>query len=146
MLLPSQKEVTRHTPIYPGSNFTWGEATHNLTRPLQDLIIDSKLICHAGQIELNIVQQAKNLDRIRELLGNRPLIVNSWYRPSHINVRVGGSKYSKHLYGLATDIRSNYLSAHKIYQLLDRVWHGGLGRYYSFVHVDEDNQKRRWFA
>lgn len=136
MLLPSGQTVFSHTPIIPGCNFTWGEATKKCTRPIQDLVIDNKLIISSGEIEQNIINTAKSLDRIRRMLGDRPLFVNSWYRPQHINTRVGGGKYSRHQYGDAVDIRSNYHSPQAIYRMLRDVHIGGLGRYYSFVHLD----------
>ncbi|MCC0179865.1 hypothetical protein I4641_23285 [Waterburya agarophytonicola K14] len=42
-------------------------------------------------------------------------------RPRHINSRVGGSKYSRHQYGDAVDIRSDYFSAFQIHKILDRL-------------------------
>ena len=145
MKLPSGKVVNSNTPIYNNSAFTWGEATKNCTRKLEDLIIDNKLILSAIQIELNIIKTAQQLDLYRAALGGKPIIVNSWYRSVTVNNSVGGAKWSQHLYGLAVDIRSNYLHPHKIYQLLDLAHVGGLGRYYSFVHVDL-GKNRRWMT
>lgn len=143
MKLPSSKLVYSSTPIYSGSNFTWGEATKNCTRHIQDLIIDGILIKSAIQIEATIVDTARKLDELRYSLGKRPIHVNSWYRPTHINSRVGGSKFSRHQFGDAVDIRSDYLSAKKIFnQLADHV--GGLSAYYSFVHIDWRGKKARW--
>lgn len=143
MFLPSKQEIDSSTPIYPASHFTWAEATKDFTRPIQNLVIGNSLIADSLTIETNIIKLAQHLDWIREQLGNRPIHVNSWYRPKHINDREGGAKYSQHLYGTAVDIRSDYKSAHQIYQILDKVWDGGLGRYFSFVHVDL-GRKRRW--
>lgn len=145
MKLPSGKVVSKDTPIYVGSNFTWGEATKNCTRPIQALVIDGKLIKSAIAIEQKIVTTAKELDIYRSHLGGRPLWINSWYRPSHINRRVGGAKYSRHLYGDAVDLRSDYLSAHQIFKMLDKLHlSGGLGGYYSFCHVDFRGRLARW--
>lgn len=68
MLLPSNKEVSNSTPIYPGSNFTWGETTKDCTRYLKDLVIDGKLITTANEIEQSIIETAKELDQVRSLL------------------------------------------------------------------------------
>ncbi len=145
MLLPSGNVVTKNQPIYSGSNFTWGEATKNCTRYIQALIINGKLIISDKQIEQNIIATAKKLDKVRQTLGDRPLHVNSWYRPQHINQKVGGSKYSRHQYGDAVDIRSNYYAPGIIYRLLDRIHpHGGLGKYYNFTHIDWRGRKARW--
>jgi uncharacterized protein YcbK (DUF882 family) len=143
MKLPSGKFVYSSTPIYPGSNFTWGEVTKNCTRHIQDLIIDNVFIKSALQIEITIIETAKKLDQIREQFGSRPIYVNSWYRPSHINTRVGGSKFSRHQFGDAVDIRSNYLSPSEVKDRLnDHV--GGLSSYYGFVHIDWRGKKARW--
>lgn len=145
MYLPSKRKVDKNTPIYPGSFFSWKEATKDLTRPLQDLVINNKLILSSLQIEQNIIATAKQLDQYRALLGNRPLSVNSWYRPVHINSRVGGGKNSRHLYGDAVDITSNYLSPQAIYKLLDKIhMDGGLSKYHNFVHVDFRGEIARW--
>ena len=58
MRLPSGKEVYSSTPVYPGSHFTWGEATENCTRHIENLVIDGKLIISALSIEKKIVQTA----------------------------------------------------------------------------------------
>ena len=145
MRLSSNIFVDKNTPIYPSSNFTWGEATKNLTRPIQDLVIDGKLICSADEIEQKIIATAKYLDEVRDRLGGHPLFINSWYRPAHINRRVGGSKYSRHQYGDAVDFKSDYVHPHHVYKKLD-AWHdcGGLGKYYNFTHIDLRGEKARW--
>ena len=145
MQLPSGNQVFRDTPIYAGSNFTWGEATKGCRRHIEDLYIDYKLIATARSIEERIIATAVELDIYRSLLGSRPIKVNSWYRPQEENARVGGSKWSRHQYGDAVDIRSNYLSSYQIYKLLDRKHScGGLGKYYSFCHVDFRGKRARW--
>ena len=145
MKLPSGLVVDRSTPIYQGSNFTWGEATKQCRRHIQDLYIDGKLLITAEDIEQKIVNAAINLDKYRYVLGNRPIIVTSWYRPSHVNHRVGGSKYSRHQYGDAIDWKSNYLSPQQIASLI-KADHldGGYKDYYKFTHTDWRGHKARW--
>lgn len=145
MKLPSGKIVYSSTSIYPTSNFTWGEVTKGCTRPIEDLVIDRKLVKTALEIEKTIIYTAKKLDSIRRLLGNRPIHINSWYRPSTINRRVGGAKYSRHLYGDGVDIRSDYLSPKQIHSKLKSIHiEGGLGLYFSFIHLDFRGYKARW--
>lgn len=147
MRLPSGHQVFKDTPIYAGSNFTWGEATKGCRRKLEDLIIDGKLQITARQIEEKIIATAIELDIYRSRLGNRPIWVNSWYRPQKANFRVGGSKYSRHQYGDAVDIRSDYFEPYQIYNLLDRLHvQGGLAKYAKFVHVDFRGKLARWFG
>ena len=145
MKLPSGLVVHPTTPIYRGSNFTWGEATKNCTRSIKELIIDGKFILSAIDIEQKIIATAKELDLYRSYLGNRPIWVNSWYRPRHVNKSVGGSKYSRHQYGDAVDIRSDYFSPQTLYKLLDKMHvDGGLGRYFNFIHLDLRGYTARW--
>ncbi|MEO1692184.1 MAG: D-Ala-D-Ala carboxypeptidase family metallohydrolase [Cyanobacteria bacterium J06631_6] len=145
MKLPSGIVVTKNTPIYPGSNFTWGEATKNCSRPIEDLIIDRKVIITAEQIEEKIIHAARNLDHYRELLGNRPIIVTSWYRPRSVNSRVGGSNWSRHQFGDAVDWKSNYLSPSQIAKIIEpQHFSGGYKAYYKFTHTDWRGHKARW--
>jgi len=145
MLLPSGKTVNSNTPVYPGSNFTWGEVTKNCSRHLCDLVINGRTIINKFEIEQKIVETAKKLDRIRKKLGDRPIHVNSWYRPPGVNANVGGSKYSRHLFGDGVDIRSDYFTPAQIWKLIEPDHHsGGLGKYFSFIHIDWRGTKARW--
>ena len=145
MELPSGKLVYSSTPIYPGSNFTWGEATRNCSRTIENLIIDGRLYAEALSIEQTIVLTAQKLDDIRICLGNRPIWINSWYRPNNINSRVGGSRFSRHQFGDGVDIRSNYLTSHQIYKQLEPShYDGGIHYYHSFVHIDWRGELARW--
>lgn len=51
----------------------------------------------------NIISLAGYLQSIRDIFGY-PIIVNSGYRSPEVNIAVGGSKYSNHMYGIAADI------------------------------------------
>lgn len=144
MLIPSKKNVFKNTPIYPGSHFTWGEATDDCFRSLEDLIINGRVIVSATQIEKNIVLTAMALDVMRSRLGNRPLHINSWYRPASINKSVGGKEYSRHQFGDAVDLRSDYYSPQQIGKLLEANHNGGFHAYHAFCHIDWRGQRARW--
>ena len=145
MILPSGKTVNSSTPIYSGSHFSWGEVTKDCTRYLQDLIVNGRLIITAVQIEKKIVETAIKLDEIRALFSNRPIHVNSWYRPQHVNKAVGGSNSSRHQFGDAVDIRSDYFYPINIYKKLEPDHDtGGISCYPSFVHIDWRGVKARW--
>ena len=145
MLLPSGKSVSIHTPIYLGSNFTWGEATKNCRRKIEDLYIRGKLIILAEDIEENIVRSARFMDHYRELLGNRPINITSWYRPSSVNARVGGSSRSRHQFGDAVDWTSYYFSPAQIAKILEsNHTQGGYKAYAGFTHTDWRGIKARW--
>lgn len=51
----------------------------------------------------NLVRLASVLERVREVLGDKPVIINSAYRSPGVNAAVGGVKNSSHLMGLAAD-------------------------------------------
>lgn len=47
---------------------------------------------------------AEGLERIRVVLGNRPITITSGYRCARLNTVLGGASDSRHLVGLAADI------------------------------------------
>jgi hypothetical protein len=51
----------------------------------------------------NLGLMAAAMERIRTLLGNRPIVVRSGYRSAAVNQAVGGVTTSAHCYGLACD-------------------------------------------
>lgn len=56
-----------------------------------------------GQDLKNIERTAEVMERIRELLDGKPVIISSGYRAPKVNTAVGGSKSSAHVHGLACD-------------------------------------------
>ena len=60
--------------------------------PLDEKVID------------NLNYSVYRMDEIREGYG-KPININSWYRCKELNAEVGGAENSKHLTGLAVDIR-----------------------------------------
>ncbi|MEM6613289.1 MAG: D-Ala-D-Ala carboxypeptidase family metallohydrolase [Cyanobacteria bacterium P01_C01_bin.72] len=145
MKLPSETLVYPSTPIYPGSNFTWGEATEDCKRSLENLYIDGRLIITAAQIEQNIISVARNLDAYREKLDNRPIIINSWYRPRAVNRNNGGVKWSRHQYGDGVDWVSGYFSPQDAARILEPDHNdGGYKAYSNFTHTDWRGHKARW--
>jgi len=51
----------------------------------------------------NLKILANQLELIRVLLGNVPIVINSGYRSPKLNASVGGSKNSAHMSGFAVD-------------------------------------------
>lgn len=51
----------------------------------------------------NLAITAKNMERVRSALGDRTILVSSWYRCEALNTAVGGSKTSDHMTGMAVD-------------------------------------------
>ena len=87
------------------------------------------------------------LDKIRESYG-KPIRINSAYRSSKWNKRVGGSSLSQHLKGRAVDIPiSNQEDGDELERLFitEAGENNGIGRYNTFIHVDIRGYKARWF-
>jgi zinc D-Ala-D-Ala carboxypeptidase len=132
----SPAPIFLENPIYSGSHFSWAEATKNGERIPESL-----------DVYYNIIKLAKDLDKLREYLGNKPMRITSWYRPPHINRQVGGSSRSSHIQGYAADF---YIPGEDIWDTQRKVlnyWDkGGVGKGANkgFVHVASDNWYRIW--
>jgi zinc D-Ala-D-Ala carboxypeptidase len=136
MQIPGIGLVNISDPIYVGSHFTWGEATKNGSRIPRDIIFRGGLVT-GKEIAENIVTFARDLDKIRSQFGNNPITINSWYRPPDINAQVdGAAKDSIHQVGLAADFVVANRSSNRVYNFLDLIHPGGLGRYDGRTHVD----------
>lgn len=68
----------------------------------------------------NIIKQAAYMEQVRTLLG-APIIINSWYRSPELNKKIGGSKSSAHMKGLACDFVSPFGSPLKVAKHLLRA-------------------------
>jgi len=81
------------------------------------------------------------LEIIRASRG-KVMTVNSGYRTPEYNKKIGGAVRSKHMEGIACDIKLEGMGVKKLYELIDRLQRaniiprGGLGLYSSFVHYD----------
>ena len=120
--------------------FTLGEACNysNERRP------------STADVQKNIITIARKVDEVRDWWGSG-LACNSWYRPEHVNARVGGATNSRHIQGDAIDVRPLQGS---IYDLQNRFksewfntgkWQGGfgLGANKGFIHLD-NGTRRTW--
>ena len=79
------------------THFTWQELTKTNTG-LDNTPTDINRIA-------NLIDLAKALDLLRAYYG-KPIIVNSAYRSTEVNAKVGGVATSHHTMGLAADITS----------------------------------------
>lgn len=119
--------------------------------PLTDHFHMLEAVCrHCGRIPDRGVIEATAawMEEVREVLGNRPLHVNSWARCPIHNQNVGGAPGSMHLEGLAVDFTHRDLSPRKVQKILKEHQGkgkliGGLGLYPAFTHVDR-GKPRRW--
>ena len=81
------------TPHFTLEEMTFSEAAARLgldNTPIQTTITNLGMVAAA-------------MERIRTLLGNRPIVVHSGYRSAEVNQAVGGVATSAHCRGLACD-------------------------------------------
>lgn len=128
-------EFALSAPIHPGGNFTWGEATHGGSR-----------IPANKSVTEGILRIADALEEVRQYLGDRPILINSWYRDPATNKRVGGASQSRHMSGDAVDFRVGGMSPASVYARLNPWWgdRGGLASSSVFTHIDSRGYRARW--
>ncbi len=122
-------------PVLSGGNFTWAEVTKNGQR-----------MPATKSLVTEIMRIADTLQDIRELFGDRPMIVTSWYRDPATNRRVGGARKSRHLTGGAVDFKISGVSPAEVQRRLDPWWgqRGGLASASTFTHIDNRGYRARW--
>tara|TARA_R110002167_G_scaffold236696_1_gene441881 strand:+ start:424 stop:819 length:396 start_codon:yes stop_codon:yes gene_type:complete len=97
----------------------------------------------------NVKKLAKNLQVLRDEI-KQPIHINSSYRHTAYNKKIGGAKYSQHLTASASDITSKNIRPKKlagtILKLIKqgKMTEGGVGLYNGFVHYDIRGKKARW--
>lgn len=87
------------------------------------------------------------LQQIRDHFG-KAVTITSAFRTANYNAskKVGGAKYSQHLYGKAADIKVSGVAASVVADFAETLLPstGGIGRYSTFTHVDVRKVKSRW--
>lgn len=96
----------------------------------------------------NIVLTAHLVDRLRAHF-SKPVALHSTYRSPAYNRGVGGARHSMHLVFRAIDFSIFGVrpaeAAGKLMEWRDAgLWHGGIGVYPSFVHVDTRGYNASW--
>ena len=100
----------------------------------------------------NVILLAKNLQLLRDEIGNKTITINSAYRTPNHNKKVGGSKSSQHLEAKAADIVVEDMNPREVKEIVElmirrkKLWFGGVGLYDSFLHVDVRENKARWIG
>ena len=135
--VPELGQVYLGDPIIESGNFSWAEATKNGARIPQN-----------ADVVNNIRKIANAMEEVRVRLGNRPVIVTSWYRDPITNLSVGGVSDSRHIIGDAVDFYVEDLSSQQVVQKLDSWWgsQGGLAASIprGFTHIDARGYYARW--
>ena len=106
----------------------------------------SEFACEDGSdkvlIDTDLVQI---LQKIRDHF-LKPIVVNSGYRTSAYNLKVGGVSNSQHVKGTASDIVVLGVSPLEVAQYVEYIMPniGGIGVYNEFVHIDVRKTRSRW--
>lgn len=84
------------------------------------------------------------LEKMREEIG-KPIIINSGYRTPEYNRKIKGYPESKHMEGIAADIRKiEGLSIDEMAEIAEKVGFDGIGKYDWGIHVDTRGSSARW--
>lgn len=75
-----------------------------------------------------------------------PVTINSANRCKDHNTAIGGHPLSKHMSGIAADIKIRDVTPTEVYNYLDRKYPNkyGIGLYLTFTHIDVQPTKKRW--
>jgi len=96
----------------------------------------------------NMIPVIRAADEAREIMGS-PIRILSAYRSPEYNRAVGGARFSRHLQFDALDLapmNGHVATLHTILKKLRSVglFTGGIGRYSSFVHLDNRGTNTDW--
>lgn len=97
-------------------HFTLHEATYSEAAE-RNKIINQPTPEHLERIKFT----AHKMEMVRQLLGNRPIKVTSWYRSAQLNKIIGGANSSQHTKGEAVDFKClSFGNARDICKLLSK--------------------------
>lgn len=103
--------------------------------------------CSAQMVDEMLVQKLQTIRTVYDT----PLKITSGYRCVKHNAAVGGAKSSKHLYGIAADVKDPTGKLNPVaLAILASNTFGGVGVYWygtaAFVHVDVRKTKATWLC
>ena len=102
-----------------------------------------------NDVMINIIKLAKNLQVLRDAIG-KTITINSAYRSTDYNKKIGGVKDSQHLKGNASDITVKGMTPKEVAKIIEgliasgKMQQGGIGIYPNFTHYDIRGVKARW--
>jgi uncharacterized protein YcbK (DUF882 family) len=147
--------------VGPAVGFTWDEVRCTDGTLPSDLTFRRRAVQLARH--LNVLRK-KIATRFRVKFTDVSIIVNSWFRSARYNAKIGGARFSQHVYaphGIAVDIRirvrlmtgKRVTLAPRFVALLAAAYvpafnGGGIGwydaRHGSFTHLDTRRGRARW--
>lgn len=106
---------------------------------------DTDMACPCCKKNLCVDKLLLALEQLRTAIGDKPIIVDSGYRCAAKNKAVGGASNSRHLQGMAADIRVNGMSPIEVYNTAKTIpFFGGFGVAHGFTHLDVRTTITRW--
>jgi len=90
----------------------------------------------------NLVRLAEFLEKVKEVLGGKPIIVNSAVRSAEVNRAVGSSDKSQHRHGCACDFRVPGMTPDEIVKAIlasDLTFDQCIREFNSWVHISIPN-------
>ena len=102
---------------------------------LSEHFVSREFTCRCcGETKVNFMLVLK-LEDLRTKL-NKPIIITSGYRCPKHNKEVGGVKDSKHMYGIAVDVKVNGVSPSEVAKVAKEVGFSFVKVYSSWTHID----------
>lgn len=90
-------------------------------------------------------QLVARLQQIRDHFG-APVTISSGYRCKAHNTAIGGAKASRHMEGMAADIKVKGVEPAEVAKYAESIGILGIGLYDTFVHVDTRTSKAFWYG
>ena len=93
---------------------------------------------------VNLTRLAEFLERVKVLLDNKPIMINSAYRSKQVNDAVGSKDTSQHRLGCAADIRVPGMTPDQVTQAIknsDLPFDQVIREFESWTHVSVPNRE-----
>lgn len=102
-----------------------------------------------AEYQPNVRTTMVQLEVIRKALGGKPLkVISGWRSRAYNRLNKGRASRSKHLDGMAADLKRKGLSPARVYWVISdlirdgKILPGGLAKYGSFCHYDTRGRYR----
>lgn len=124
---------------------TYSKKTNGNTKLSANFLV-KEFACKDGSDKILIdTDLVALLQKIRNYFG-KPITLNSAYRNSTYNKKIGGVSNSQHTKGTAADIVVKDIKPSEVARYVEYIMpsKGGIGLYSNFVHVDVRTKRSRW--
>ena len=111
-------------------HFTLEELTHTSHRQFDNTPNDAELA--------NLQRLAEFLEQVKELLGGKPIMINSAFRSKEVNDSVGSKDTSQHRTGCAADLRVPGMTPDQVVRAViasDLPYHQVIREFDAWTHI-----------